>query len=468
MRKRPFASRSIAFKLLAGTLGVLSGYVLVIGILAYLSARDSISNSFDQSLVVNANALLFIMQAEAAEGGLEKPLSFNISDENIPGDDKELFKALSEYRMLRIWFKSKLILSSADDLSAATPPFPAGFSDQTVTGDSWRVYSLKSSKQDLIIELGEQNIAREYLVWNIAKDLVLPFLISLPIIAFMFWRAIRTGMADLHKITRQVDTRSPEQLTPLDTAGLPPDILPLVKAINALLTRLDESLSRERQITELAAHELRTPLTAIRLQAQMGLRATDDGGRVAALSGLLGGVERAGHLVEQLLTLTRVEQTAFGLTTLDACEIIGRVIGELRPLFEKRGQTISVSCDQPLLTHANEDLLYLTLINIIGNAIKYAPEASKIVVSGVATTDEILIDVTDDGPGIPEAIRERIFERFFRFNSGKVIGSGLGLTIAYQCAAQMNATLSLHTPSSGRGIRVRVALRTHQRLLSAA
>ncbi len=449
-------SRSLTFKLLVGTLSVLSAYVAIIGVLAYLRAKDSIAKSYDQSLIVNANALLFIMQEEARQGGLEKPLNFDISAENLEGEEKNMFAALSEYRMLRVWHKSKVALTSHENLSAAVPPYPGGFSDQQIDGASWRVYSLHVPSKELIIELGEQQIARQYLVLNIAKDLILPFLISLPLVAFMFWRAIQSGMSDLHKVTRQVNTRSPEQMTPLETVSLPPELLPLVDAINALLDRLERSLSRERQITELAAHELRTPLTAIKLQAQMGLRAEGDEARTKALRGLLDGVERASHLVEQLLTLTRVEQTAFELYDLDACETSSRVVKELAPLSDRRGQKIALDVEQPLIVHANEDLLYLTLRNILGNAIKYSPENSSISIQGLTIGNRIEINVIDHGPGIPEEVRDKIFERFFRYHSGKVLGSGLGLTIAQQCAGQMKAALSLHTPRTGVGLCVRL------------
>lgn len=458
--KRPsfFRNRSLTFKLLVGTLSVLSGYVLVIGVLAYLSAKDSIADAYDVSLIVNANALLFLMQEEAAEGGLNKPLDFKVSAENLKGEDKNVFAAMSEYRMLRVWYKGAVVLNSNDSLSAAVPPFQEGFSDQKIEGDDWRIYSLHVPSKELVIELGEQQNARQYLVLSIAKDLVLPFLVSLPVVAFLFWRAIRSGMKDLHKVTRQVNTRSPEQMMPIEAAKLPPDLQPLVAAINALLQRLDQSLSRERQITELAAHELRTPLTAIKLQAQMGLKAANDAARITALRGLLEGVERAAHLVEQLLTLTRVEQTKFELYDLDAGEASSRVTAELLPLSDRRRQKIALDIQSPLIVHANEDLLHLTLMNIVGNAIKYSPENSKIIVKGKKAENEVQLDIVDQGPGIPEAVREKIFERFFRYHTGKILGSGLGLTIARQCAGQMKASLSLHTPDAGSGLCVRLTL----------
>ncbi|MBI4724309.1 MAG: hypothetical protein HY765_04805 [Rhodomicrobium sp.] len=396
------------------------------------------------------------MQEEARGGGLDKPINFDISADNLKGEDKSIFAAMSEYRMLRVWYNSKLVLNSNDSTPGSVPPFPEGFSNRVIGGMDWRVYSLNSLSKGLIIELGEQDLARQYLVLSIAKDLVFPFLISLPVVGLLFWRAIRSGMSGLHRVTRQVNTRTPEQMTPLETACVPPDLLPLVKAINALLERLEQSLSRERQITELAAHELRTPLTAIKLQAQMGLRASSDEGRVQALNGLLEGVERSTYLVEQLLTLTRVEQTQFELYDLDASAVAERVRRELLPLSERRGQRIQLAMGGLLSVRANEDLLYLTLRNLIGNAVKYAPANSDIFIKGERKRDSTGVDVIDSGPGIPVSIREKIFERFFRYHTGKVLGSGLGLTIARQCAGQMNASLSLHTPESGTGLCVRL------------
>ncbi len=458
MKPRNFLkSRSLTYKLLAGTLTVLSGYVAVIGILAYLSTKDSIAQSFDQSLIINANALLFIMQEEARQGGLDKPLEFNISPENLKGEEKNIFATMSEYRMLRVWYKSKLVLNSNGDTPATVPPFIEGFSDRTLGGEVWRVYSLYVPDKGLIVELGEQHNARGYLVWSITKDLVIPFVVSFPLVGLLFWSAIRSGMSDLLRVTRQVNARTPGQMTPLDTGNMPPDLLPLVEAINALLARLGRSLSRERQITELAAHELRTPLTAIKLQAQMGLKAASEEGRINALKGLLEGVGRASYLVEQLLTLTRVEQTQFELYTLDAHAVAGRVRADLAPLSERREQHVAIGLSEPTIVRANEDLLYLTLRNLVDNALKYAPENSSVTISGRHRADRVEIDVIDRGPGIPEAVREKIFQRFFRYHKGKIIGSGLGLTIARECAGHMNASLFLLTPESGTGLCVRLS-----------
>jgi len=451
-------NRSLASKLFGGTIAALSAYVMVIGVLAYMSAEGAISGAYDQSLVVNANALLFLMQEEAEEGNLNKPLSLNISDENLTGEEKSIFDAMSEYRMFRVWYKSKLVLSTLDKLPATVPIFPQGFSDREVGDDSWRIFSLHATSKNLVIELGEQKDARIALVWNIAQDLVLPFCISLPLVALLFWRAIQTGMSDLRKVTGQVNARSPDQMTPLESSNVPADLLPLVEAINSLLDRLDKSLSRERQITELAAHELRTPLTAIKLQAQMGLRAPDEESRLLALSGLVDGVERAGHLVEQLLTLTRVEQTDFELAEVDAGEVCIRAAAELRPLSERRNQKIVVEISEPLTALANEDLLHLTITNILGNSIKYSPECSNIVIRGNRLKDKIELEIADEGPGIPEPVREKIFERFFRYHTGKVLGSGLGLTIARQCADRMQASLMLETPKNGIGLVTRLLL----------
>jgi signal transduction histidine kinase len=456
-RVRLFRGRSLTYKLFAGTLAVLSLYIAVIGVLAYLSVKDSIAESFDQSLVINANALLFIMQEEARIGGLDKPLHVDISGDHLTGEEKAIYVKLSEYRMLRVWYKSKIVLNSNDDTPASVPPFPEGFSNQIVSGAEWRMYSLHVPAKGLVIELGEHHIARQHLVLSIAKDLIVPFIVSLPLVSLLFWRVIRSGMSGVLKVTRQVNTRTPERMTPLDTANVPPDFLPLAGAINALLERLGQSLSRERQITELAAHELRTPLTAIKLQAQMGLKASTDEGRITALKGLLEGVERAAYLAEQILTLTRVEQTQFDIYEMDAHAAATRVCKELQPLAERRGQRISLELEAPLPVRANEDLFAVALRNLAGNAVKYAPDNSEIAIRSERRAGRLDIEVIDSGPGIPESVREKIFERFFRYHTGKVLGSGLGLTIARECAGRMNATLSLHTPESGAGICLRLS-----------
>ncbi len=225
-RPRLFGNRSLTFKLLIGTVSILCVYVGVIGVLAYYSARQSIAKAHDHALIVDANGLVFILEEAAGARGFESPLDFSISPDALKDEDKAIFAQASQYRTLRVWFRSKLVLNSNSDTPATAPPFPEGLSDQLIGGEPWRIYSLHAPAKRLVIELGEAITSRRLLVSSIAQALIYPFLLSLPLVGFLFWRAIHSGMSDLHKVTRQVEARTPDQMTPLETARLPRDSCP--------------------------------------------------------------------------------------------------------------------------------------------------------------------------------------------------------------------------------------------------
>jgi two-component system OmpR family sensor kinase len=245
-------------------------------------------------------------------------------------------------------------------------------------------------------------------------------------------------------------------MAPLAERNLPDELRPLAGSLNDLLARLDAALSAQRRFTADAAHELRTPLAALKLQLDMARRAADAAGREAAYVDLDEGVRRASHLVDQLLTLARIEPEAMQSGAVD-CDLVAiakdAIVGRAA-LAAGKGVDLGLAQATPAVVHGNPASLGVLLSNLLDNALRYTPAGGRVDVSveqrdGVAT-----LGVADTGPGIPPEERERVFDRFYRGKATEP-GSGLGLSIVRRIADAHRASIALDDVPGG-GLRVTV------------
>jgi two-component system sensor histidine kinase QseC len=238
---------------------------------------------------------------------------------------------------------------------------------------------------------------------------------------------------------------------------------PLVAALNGLFARIAQLLEAERRFTADAAHELRTPIAAIRAQAQVALAAaSDEGERRHALEATLIGCDRAAHLVDQLLTLSRLEYAAPApATALDVSALARRVVADLAPLALAKQQSIELDAAQPCSARGDEALLGALLRNLVDNAIRYSPPSARVrvaVAPGAAEARKVELTVEDSGPGMTDEHRAHLGERFFRVLGNEQPGSGLGWSIVRRIAAAHGATIDVGRSAALGGLRVRVVL----------
>lgn len=227
------------------------------------------------------------------------------------------------------------------------------------------------------------------------------------------------------------------------------------------MQRLNLAFTAQRRFLADAAHELRTPITALRLQLQLLERTTDDGERQRALSELHSGVDRSQRLVQQLLLVARTEHDgeATKLAPLDLAALVRAQVAAMSFKAERAGLDLGANASEPVLAVGDELRLGVLLENLIENALRFTPAGGVVDVSARIENGQPLIRVVDDGPGIPEADRDRLFERFHRgeaAQSRSPEGSGLGLAIVKAIAERHGATVDLCTPTSGLGLEVRV------------
>jgi two-component system OmpR family sensor kinase len=322
----------------------------------------------------------------------------------------------------------------------------------------WRVFTLFTGRQ--LIQVGQPTALRTELAARTAWRLLLPVLVLLPFLGLAGWWIVGRGLAPLGRIAGAVKERSPTALTAVPTAGLPIEIRPLADALNDLLGRLDQSFSLQRRFAADAAHELRTPLTALNLQVQLAERAQTDGDRARAFERLRQGIRRATRLVQQLLTMARLDPDAATTapTTIDVGALVASVIEDARPLATERA--IALDCHEfrdSLNVCGSEDALRILFNNLVDNAIRYTPEGGRVTAAVVREDDTVRAVVEDTGPGIPEEERERVFDRFYRGRSADASGTGLGLAIVAQVAEMHRGVVTLEATAAG-GLRVRVQL----------
>jgi len=260
-------------------------------------------------------------------------------------------------------------------------------------------------------------------------------------------------------VTTAVAARHAEAMQPLDESGLPQEIQPMVGALNQLLLRLSQALQAQRAFIADAAHELRSPLTALKLQLQLTERASTDAQRTIAFTKLNQRLDRIIHLVSQLLKLARSEPRleSTGFAPVDLSLLVSEVGQEFQPLAEAHQINLQVMGGADLTVSGQREDLRILVNNLVDNAIRYTTGPGKVSVSVEREFGKVVLRVTDNGSGIPESERERVFDRFYRREGSDVIGSGLGLAIVRNIAEAHHATLTLADNPLGSGLVVKVA-----------
>ena len=332
-----------------------------------------------------------------------------------------------------------------------------GFSELEFDGRRWRVFAATSRGR--VIQVAQPLSVRRSLAASAAWRSVVPLLVAAPLVALAAAWLVGVSLAPLRDLVAAVRARDAGSMTPLPLAGLPSELEPLGRSLNALLARLGESFDAQRAFVADAAHELRTPLTALKLQLDLVRRAPDDASRSAALSALSERTERMQRLVEQLLTLARAEPggAESALQDTDLVEPVRQAAADTIPLAAAAGVELELDAPPALTARVDAAALRILARNLIDNAVRHAGEHGRVRVELAAAGGDAVLRVDDTGPGIPAQDRARVFDRFHRRDDGQSGGSGLGLAIVRAIAERHGARIRLDDSPLG-GLRVEVAL----------
>jgi two-component system sensor histidine kinase QseC len=431
---------SLKRRLLLLALGATALVWLATVLVTWLDARHEIDEVLDGHLAQAAALLIAQLSDELDE----------IETEHAPLLHKDARKVA-----FQIWEKGeRLGLHSANAPQQPLGTGEEGFGDRVVDGVRWRVFTSWDASGDYLVHVAERMALRRELSAQLAFGLLWPLLVALPILGGVLWLAVTRGLRPLQDLTRAVAAREPDNLAPLDAAHAPREVVPLVEQLNRLFGRIAQSFERERRFTADAAHELRTPVAAIKAQAQVAQSASAADARDHALEQVVAGAERAARLVEQLLTLARLEAIDRG--ALEACDlraIAARVLAELAPAALARGAQLELSDGPHVELRCLPALVEVALRNLVDNAVRHGGGgAVRVLVAREAA--HALLRVADEGPGIPQSDRAEVLRRFHRLPEAGEGGSGLGLSIVERIAQLHGATLTLGSGEGGQGLRV--------------
>lgn len=413
-------------------------------------ARREADILFDASLVETAHVVLAFAVHEAAERG---------------GSGDEILE-LAHVPHAHVEHLFYQVRSPRGEISVYSPGAPAapladaaerGLADHLIDGAGWRVYSLADPRSGLTIHVGEPAARREALAHSALLRLAIPGAFLVLLLALAAWWVSGWVVKPVERTARRIDALSPGENPALAAAELPSEVEPLAHALERLQQRVQQALLLERTLTADAAHELRTPLAALRAQAQLAQRTASEEERLAALSATVQAADRCTRLADAVLTLARLDASAFDpgrAAPVALREVAELVVREAGAAANARGVTLEIVGDS-LEMKADPDALAVLLRNLVDNALRHANRRVRVELAGGET---VLIAVRDDGEGVPEEARERLFDRFYRAPGTDTAGSGIGLALVKRVAELHGGTAAVGGGLDGRGLGIEVRL----------
>lgn len=354
----------------------------------------------------------------------------------------------------------RLLLQSSNTKPMNILTSKDGFSDQNIEGENWRIFKSHNDYNGVQTILAEHYDTRQELGRKIAKDDLYIMLLTFPLSGLLIWIIISRGLASLDRVAEEVANRAPNNLEAVNLQEVPEEIKPVIDELNQLFYRLHEAFEREKRFAADAAHELRTPLAAIKAQAQVALNSNSLEEKNQALMKLINSVNRGTHVVQQLLIMSKLVPEASTINDIDEVnlpKITREILAILAPQAVEKLIELEFEPEKNLPhLHGNATALGILIRNLVDNAIRYTNENGVILVKNYLRNNHIVLEVQDNGPGIPQDLRDRVFERFFRVLGNKSTGSGLGLTIVRQITELHGASIELDSPAEGTGLIVRV------------
>ncbi len=441
------AADSLQGRLLALVTGLVAAVWIATAVTTWIDVRHELDELLDSHLA-QAAALLVVQQMRELD------------------DDARSVEAPSLHRyapkvVFQVFHEGRLALRSANAPAAPLAsggPFEPGFRTLSVDGVGWRVFAARGAEHDVQVYVGERERSRSEILYAVLRGTLWPMALALPLLALVLWWAVYRGLAPLRELRRALAARRPDALQPVAIDGAAAEMRPMIDALNDLLRRIAGLMEAERRFTADAAHELRTPIAAIRAQAQVALEETDGAQRRHALLATLEGCDRAARLVEQLLTLARLEGGAAPPSdAVDLAALTRRVVGEAAADGVRKAQAIQVEAPARCEVRGDAALLAVLLRNLLDNAIRYSPREAKVLVTLAQDERGIRLVVEDGGPGMAGADLQRLGERFFRVLGSGEAGSGLGWSIVRRIAAAQGLAVEAGRSAALGGLEVRLA-----------
>ena len=420
--------RTLLAVLLGLTLSLWAGSAAIV----YLEARRESDNLFDQSLAETASLLLSLVENEVRENALGSPASLPLKAPSNP----------YRYLLFQVRDVDQRVLYKSDGApdTLLSNNAPTGFSWLTFKGERLRVFALWDDAHQIQMLVAEPMRHRDDISHRFFYKIVLLGALLAAFATAAIWWSIDRVFLVLQRSADQVAARTPNDLADVALRGVPSEMYPLLRAINNLFGRVRRTIEHEQRFTADAAHELRTPLAAIKTNLQVLKRARSADERDEFIAGLSTSVDRATRLVDQLMTLEQLDPQGGAGTA--------RAPGDLAALLQEQTEQWQAACAlkglaltvdagaAPCSRHA--DSMRMLIRNLVDNAMRYTPGPGAIAIRSGQRDGTSFLEIADSGPGIPTAMEERVFERFFRLAGAQLPGSGLGLSIVQRIAERQD------------------------------
>ncbi|BBB15005.1 sensory histidine kinase in two-component regulatory system with QseB [Candidatus Rickettsiella viridis] len=435
----------------------------------YYIDNQAINETLDSSLVETGSLIKTIMHTPdlaipAKLQAIQSQLNAHPSlKKALIEEDKfkldEIIKENNRYKF-QLWDSDgKLLLNSPQ---APTIPLigKPGLSNKIIAGNKWRTFTIYDHQQGLILAIGEKHTSRYTLIRHMLIDDAYLTLLVYPLSGLFIWLIIGSSLKSIRFFAKELAERAADHLEPVNLNEIPIEISPLADELNKLFSRLQQAFEREQRFAADAAHELHTPLAALKTQAQLALKAADPQECYTHLKQVIAGVDRCTHVIQQLLTLCRLSPETImpeHFTQINLARIAAEAVAQLAPqAILKQIEIELVATDSEYKLLGNATGLHVLIRNLVDNAIRYTPHGGMVKVVILNLPHAIHLHVIDNGPGIPEKLRSRVFERFFRVLGNNAQGSGLGLAIVEQIAKLHHGSIHLDQPATETGLKVEV------------
>jgi two-component system sensor histidine kinase QseC len=432
---------------------------IALGLVMLHAVRTSSAREFDERLALQASVVLGYVEHEYAETGV--PDSIEAARAVMADGRPEV--------VYQVWTDdARPVHLSADAPSTPIAPVRArGFFDVERAGGAWRIYSQRSGLRPLVVQVAEPIDHRDVIAERAIRAVLWPMLVALPLFALLVGAAVARLFRPLDRLATEIGGRSAFDLQPIDPQRVPRETAALAHALNSLILRQAEEVSRQQRFASHVAHELRTPLAALRMQAQVALRARDPAESGVALRRLMDGVDRTSRLVGQLLSLARAD-AELRTATIPLATVLDVVQRDLDIPVRERAVRLDLIADADARRcPVPEEPLYLVLRNLVENAVRHAPRGSSVEIRAELRGPSLTLHVADRGPGIPPDLVEAAFEPFRRLND-EGEGSGLGLAIVRRVVDSLDGRIELAArPGGGLEACVTLDMETHAARSSA-
>jgi two-component system, OmpR family, sensor histidine kinase TctE len=446
--RRPDEQRSLFGEILDWMLAPLLVLWPMSVTLTFVVAQQIANPPYDRKLAETAS--LLADHVEFSDGTVQLRLGIDVSEVLRPDATVTTSYMVLGLRGELVAGDAAIPLPPDDDAVVGEPRLRFG----QINGEEVRIaytWARLSGQPPVLVQVAETLQGRTQLANEIIKGVIVPQFIVLPLAMLLVWLALTRGLAPLTALQARIRRRRPEDRSPIDARAAPEEIAPLVESFNDLLARLSASIQVQKRFIADAAHQMKTPLAGLRTQSELALRQTEPAELRRSLRQIAAATERATRLIDQLLALARAEHRgaeAAALEAVDLAQLTREVVRDWVPQAIERQIDLGVDVTTEAAEVFGAPLMLREMVgNLIDNALRYTPAGGTVTARVLRTGTDVVVEVEDTGPGIAEAERTLVFDRFYRVLGTHPEGIGLGLAIVREIVEQHEAQVSIQTPA---------------------